>query len=69
MISSMSSVNINMPTTRKIGVAWKRRDKYNRGYIHVQAGERGKLYRFNLFPNTEKGAKHEPDYIAYHLDA
>lgn len=55
-------------TSRKIGVAWKRRDKYNRSYIHVQVGEQGRLYRINLFPNTEKGPKHEPDYIAYHVD-
>ena len=57
------------PTTSiKVGVAHKRRDKYNRGYIYVQIGEQGRTYRFHLFPNTQKAAKHEPDYIAYHLE-
>jgi len=59
---------VSMATSRKIGVAWKRRDKYDRGYIHVQVGEGGKLYRFELFKNTEKTAKHQPDYIAFLLE-
>jgi len=57
-----------MTTSRKVGVAWKRRDKYDRTYIHVQVGEGGKVYRLELFKNTEKAAKHQPDYIVVVLE-
>ena len=58
-----------MATLRKVGVAWKRRDKYDRTYIHVQVGEGSKIYRLDLFKNTEKTAKHQPDYIVHVLES
>lgn len=56
-----------MPS-RRIGVAYKRRDKYDRTYIYVQVGDGARTYRMHLFKNTDKVAKHQPDYIAYHVE-
>lgn len=41
------------------GIAYMRHDKYSRGYVYVQIGELGRTYRFHLFPNSHKAAKHD----------
>jgi len=46
-----------------LGAAWKRKDRFKRTYIYVQIGEGQYRRTFRLFPNVEKRATHQPDYV------
>lgn len=36
--------------------------------LGITLGEGTKVYRLELFKNTEKAAKHQPDYIVFVLE-